>query len=111
MTSDYLKRLGVQGHLKVKQALRKWDPIGVFNIDDDWPEDEYDSYSGHVVGLLDRGASKEEIVAYLRTTCEQHIGVGFDRLKTERIVADLLAYWPQWKKQIRELGPDHQIEQ
>ena len=32
MTSDYLKRLNVQGHHKVKEALRKWDPIGVFDL-------------------------------------------------------------------------------
>ena len=49
MDSDYLKRLDVQGHLKVKEALRKWDPIGVYGPGSRWPDDEYDAYSGPVV--------------------------------------------------------------
>jgi hypothetical protein len=107
MSSDYLKRLDVQGHLKVKEALRKWDPIGVFSLEGDWPDDEYDAYSGHVVGLLDRGASKEEIVAYLKKTCVEHIGVGFDRPRTESIVEGLIAFGPVWQQKVRDLGPDY----
>lgn len=109
MASEYLKRWDVQGHLKVKEALRKWDPICVFDLEDnDWPEDEYDAYSGPVVGLLDRGATKEEIIAYLRKTCEEHIGVGFDRPKTEKIVGDLMAFWSEWKKERRPPQDDPQ---
>jgi hypothetical protein len=110
MTSDYFKRLDVQGHLKVKEALRKWDPIGVYAGDSDWPDDEYDSYSGPVVSLLDSGAPKERILQYLRDICENHISLSFDRPKTEKIIEELITYWSTWKEQIKALGPDHIIE-
>ncbi len=110
MTSDYLKRLDVQGHLKVKEALRKWDPIGVYGSDSDWPDDEYDSYSGPIVSFLDSGAPKERILEYLHDICERHITLPFDRPKTEKIIDELIIYWPTWKKQMKDLGPNHTIE-
>lgn len=108
MTSDYLKRLDVQGHLKVKEALRKWDPIGVFDLDPPWPDDEYDSYSGPIVTMLDAGAPKEKMVKYLEGVCVDHIGMPFDRMRTERILDELLAFWPKWKKQMQGHGPNHE---
>lgn len=107
MASDYLKRLDVQGHLRVKDALRKWDPIGVYSIGADWPDDEYDAYSGPVVSLLDSGASRDAIVSYLERICVHHIGVGFDGARTEVVVDELLQFWPSWKQKVRELGPNH----
>ena len=107
MTSEYLKRLGAQGHFQVKAALRKWDPIGVYAEGHDWPDDEYDGYSATVVRLLDSGVPKEEIVKYLRAVCVNSIEMPFDQSHTERIVEELLAFWPAWKAKVRELGPDH----
>lgn len=65
MASDYLKQVGAQGHLKVKEVLRKWDPIGVYYPGSTCPDDEYDSYSGAVVDFLDHGSPKVEILRYL----------------------------------------------
>lgn len=110
MSSDYLKRLDVQGYLRVKRALVEWDPTGVLDAVSDWPDDEYDAYTAPVVRLLDQGASKEEILTYLRICCEEAMCVGFDHPKASRIVDELIAFWPQWKKQLHELGPDHQVE-
>ena len=44
--------------------MTEWDPIGVSDI----PEaaDEYDSYIGGIYGLIQRRASRDEIVAHLR---------------------------------------------
>lgn len=110
MTSDYLKRLDVQGHLKVKEALRKWDPIGVYGPNSNWPDDEYDGYSGTVVELIDRGASKDEIVKYLERVCVQHMEMPVDRARAETVVEEVLAFWPVWKKELKEKGPLHLIE-
>jgi GNAT superfamily N-acetyltransferase len=104
VTSDYLKRLGAQGHLKVKEVLRKWDPIGVYGPGGDGPDDEYDAYSAPVVAMLDHGASKGEIVSYLEKVCVEHIEVGFDRKHTEALVDELLTFWSGWKQRVREFG-------
>jgi hypothetical protein len=101
MSSEYLKRLDVQGHLEVKAALRKWDPIGVFDENGNGPQDEYDSYSYHIVSLLDARAEKKEIVEYLREICEVHIELPFDRKKTEKIIDNLLIFWPTWKAKLK----------
>jgi hypothetical protein len=42
----------------------EWDPIGVMQFDD-WPRDEYDSYLGRTLGLLQRGGSRQELEKYL----------------------------------------------
>ena len=49
--SEYLKRPDAQGHLKVMELLRKWDPIGVITKEN---QDEYDMYSADIVRLLDQ---------------------------------------------------------
>jgi hypothetical protein len=110
MTSDYLKRLDVQGYLRVQEALRKWDPIGVCP-GSGAPADEYDSYAAPIVRMLDGGASKEEIMKYLKSICVERMEIGFDRTHSEEIVGELLAFWPLWKKQLAELGSGHIIEE
>jgi hypothetical protein len=107
MTSDYLKQIGAQGHLKVKEALRKWDPIGVYYPGSDCPDNEYDGYSGAVVGFLDHGSPKEEILRYLERVCVEHMEMPFDRARASAAIEELLVFWPQWKKQLKELGPHH----
>jgi hypothetical protein len=107
MPSDYLKQLGAQGHLKVKEALRKWDPIGVYGPASAWPDDEYDGYSGSIVSLLDHEAPKERIVTHLERVCVESMECQFDRARAESVVDELLAFWPKWKKELKELGPHH----
>jgi hypothetical protein len=97
MASEYLKRIDVQGHLRVQEALREWDPIGC-----GVPPDEYDGYAPQVVRLLDAGVPKSEIVAYLRSVCVDRMGCPFDPVRTGKIVDDLLAYWPPWKERVRQ---------
>jgi hypothetical protein len=36
--------------------------------------------------------------------------IGFNRPHTEKIVEELMAFWPVWKKQLKELGPHHILE-
>ena len=92
------------------ETLRKWDPIGVFKMDPAWPADEYDSYSGPIVSMLDANAPREKMVQYLERTCVDHIGVAFDRDRTEKILDELIDFWTRWKKELKERGPQTLIE-
>ena len=42
----------------------EWDPIGVMS-QDDWPRDEYDSYLGPTLRLLEADATAADIMKYL----------------------------------------------
>jgi|GEM_PF-6754760 len=106
MKSDYLRRLGAQGHLTVRKKLMEWDPIGC-----GVPEDEYDAYAGPIVSMLDHGKEKEEIVEYLRVVCEEYIGMApHPKDRAEKIIDDLKQWWPKWKNEVEELGPDRLID-
>src|SRR5688500_16209903 len=70
--SDYLSMPQNQPHLKVMAVLRRWDPIGVISEDN---QDEYDGYSVDVVRLLDRGATVDDIVAYMRWAVTDRMGM------------------------------------
>ena len=77
----------------VQRKLMEWDPIGC-----GVPYDEYDSYSGPIVSMLDHEKEKEEIVEYLRSICEEHIGISpHPKERAEKIVDDLKIWWPEWK--------------
>lgn len=53
----------------------RWDPIGL-NGEDDWPEDEYDSYLLLAAGRLWNGASDDEVTDYLVKVEAEHMGLG-----------------------------------
>lgn len=96
--SDYLKRPDVQGHLKVMEVLREWDPIGV-RPNDGGPSDEYDSYSAPLVTMLDRDDSVDQIVAWLERISLEHIGMPrFDEEHTRKLMSDLHTWWKEWKR-------------
>lgn len=42
-----------------------WDPIGLNTPEDPGPDDEYNGYAPHILGLLLRGASDEEVATAL----------------------------------------------
>ena len=48
-------------------------PIGV--VGGDGPDDEYDAYLAPTLRLLERDASVEEIVAYLKWVTIEHMGL------------------------------------
>jgi hypothetical protein len=97
MSSEYLQRLDVQGYLRVREALHEWNPIGC-----DVPPDEYDAYVPQVMGLLDNNGSKEAIVTYLRGICVERMDCIFDQVRAEKIVSDLLVFWPPWREEVKQ---------
>jgi hypothetical protein len=54
---------------------QEWDPIGVREIDPNWPNDEYNGYAFEVWMLLKTGASATDIEAYLAGMETSHIGL------------------------------------
>ena len=43
--------------------LNEWDPIGIVSLGG--PDDEYQSYEGGVLALLQQGVSEDELAAHL----------------------------------------------
>ncbi|MDQ1074287.1 MULTISPECIES: hypothetical protein [Microbacterium] len=61
--------------LRVRAVLWEWDPIGVRDIGDGWPDDEYDDL---IVPILEALASKptaDELAADLRSVVEIDYGL------------------------------------
>ena len=96
LKSDYLARPDVQGHLKVRQVLREWDPIGVISESD---QDEYDSYVPELIRMLDAGATTEFVSNWLIDVAKRRMG---QRRVNERHTFDcakkLTDYWREWKQ-------------
>ena len=88
--SDYLKLPQNQPHLKVMAVLRRWDPIGVIS---ERNQDEYDSYSVDIVRLLDRGASVEKIVDYMRWAVTERMGITFNEPHSRDCAEELVNDW------------------
>jgi hypothetical protein len=86
---EYLKRRYAVGHPKVLDALRRWDPIGV---SDDSPH-EYDTYAPVIVGLLDRGISRQDLARYLSQLVSENMGGGSDPTQDDEIAEELVSFW------------------
>jgi hypothetical protein len=88
---DYLRLPQNQPHLKVMAVLRRWDPIGVIS---EHNQDEYHSYSVDVLRLLDRGATVDEIVEYMRWVVTDRMGMShFDEEHSRDCAQELVDYW------------------
>ena len=57
----------------LRELWNEWDPIGVAS-----PalQDEYDSYLGPTLTLLERGSTEDEITDYLSYLVRDYIGLG-----------------------------------
>jgi hypothetical protein len=76
--------------LEVMAVLRRWDPIGVIT---EANQDEYDGYSAQIVHMLDRGATVDEIVDYIRWVVIERIGIGFNEAHSRDCAEELVSYW------------------
>lgn len=92
---DYPSLPQDQPHLKVMAILRRWDPIGVISENN---QDEYDSYSAAVVRLLDRGATVDDIVNYMRQVATVNMGMSvFDEPHSRDCAKELVDDWQSRK--------------
>ncbi|WP_196804139.1 hypothetical protein [Marmoricola sp. URHB0036] len=94
--SDWARR--AQRELRV--LLNKWDPIGVFDPDDEDPDsgpvDEYDCIRDPLISQLLRGDSRDEVAAFLRDELASHFGLE-PRLVTTNIVDRIFEWWQSVK--------------
>lgn len=76
----------------LQRLLNEWDPIGVMS-GEDAPADEYDCLSG-VLGQLHKGASREQLAAYLREQLRRHFGLDPTESRPDQFASDLFDwYW------------------
>lgn len=59
---------------QVRELWLEFDPIGVMGMSD-WPRDEYDSYLGPTLRLLEHSASIDDLQNYLAQVTLEHMGM------------------------------------
>ena len=91
-SSEYTSRPDAKGYLKVTDALRRWDPIGVC----DQVPDEYDSYAPVIVRLLDRRVDAKGLAAVLHSIAKEQMGIESDRTRDDAIAEELVRFWRTW---------------
>ncbi len=93
--SNYFNDPEFAGHFKVLEVLRRWDPIGVIS---ETNQDEYDAYSLRFMRLLDARASVEDLVAEMRSTVLERMGMSsFDENHARVCATELTEFWRAWK--------------
>ncbi|MGO9699462.1 MAG: hypothetical protein ACLPX7_09395 [Xanthobacteraceae bacterium] len=60
---------------QLRVLWNEYDPIGVVRKSDIGSDQEYESYIGDVLRLLEHEATQEEMVTYLRALVSGHIGL------------------------------------
>ncbi len=59
---------------ELRDLWNEFDPIGVMG-DLEWPRDEYESYCGTSMRLLEQNAENKELEAYVRSALD-NMGIG-----------------------------------
>jgi hypothetical protein len=81
---------------ELRGVLNEWDPIGVFDPDDEGddsgPVDEYDCIRDPLISHLLRGDSRSEVTEFLRDELRSHFGLE-PRLVTTDIVDRIFEWW------------------
>lgn len=79
---------------ELRDLWNEFDPIGVFDFDpSEWPLDEYESYCGPSMRLLEQNASTSELEAYVRSALDD-MGIGGGE-EAIRIFAKRMQIWFQ----------------
>jgi hypothetical protein len=103
---DDIRRLARHQIRIVENILREWDPIGVIDdlVADGLPPNEYDDYAPHIVGLLQRGASVEQLAHHLRYCRTQAMGVAENDEADSAIARQIHAWWENERSTKRDVG-------
>ena len=59
----------------ISRLLNEWDPIGVFDSESDWPEDEYVAYVSPILLLLKSGADNSALARQLEQIRTDQMGI------------------------------------
>jgi hypothetical protein len=85
------RRSAVYAH--VCRALQRWDPIGVYQGESDWPEGEYDGYAPLIVRRLDAGTDAEELCEEMLRLAGREMNISANAQRTRRVAVDLVEFW------------------
>jgi hypothetical protein len=72
----------------VKKIVVEWDPIGVLD-DEDWPDDEYDSYIPSICSILMNSAEVSTLESKLNAILELNMGMSPQRSRSREFAAKL----------------------
>lgn len=93
--SDHLHPRRVAAYAKIREVLRRWDPIGAICESN---QDEYDSYAMDFASRLDRRGSVDEILALMRRLGVECMGLrAIDEARARACATELVEYWRSWK--------------
>jgi hypothetical protein len=88
------KELAMAAIRAVEGILRRWDPLGV-TVDKASPGNEYNFYAPHIVSMLAKGTTVDDLAAYLERIRTVTIGLPPDREKDLHCAAELSESWRQ----------------
>ena len=69
-------------HATVKRIVVEWDPIGVLQ-DENWPDDEYDSYIPSICSILTNSSDIATLEAKLNAIVELNMGLAPQRSRNK----------------------------
>ena len=72
----------------VKKIVVEWDPIGVLD-DEDWPDDEYDSYIPSICSILMNAPEVSTLESKLNAIVELNMGLSEQRSVNKEFAARL----------------------
>ena len=76
----------------IRELWCEWDPIGVFQIDPNWPRDEYDAYVEPTLHLLEAGVDESKLAQYLENVSHETMGLSAVSTSASTF-AKRLIYW------------------
>lgn len=77
----------------ISRILLVWDPIGVFQIDDDWPQDEYESYVPRIIAVLREGIGEQALAEMLQDYRVEYMGLSPNIEKDAEIAGQICEQW------------------
>ncbi|MGW5261533.1 hypothetical protein ACWEQG_11180 [Microbispora sp. NPDC004025] len=77
---------------ELRFLLNRWDPIGVYDEELNFPPDEYDCLIGPLLKRLSSGADVAGISEYLWYEVEEHFGLDPESRGTDAFAAKLV-FW------------------
>jgi hypothetical protein len=78
---------------EMRYLLNRWDPIGIYDADLDFPPDEYDCLISPILSRLAHRDSRASLSEYLWHEIEDHFGLDPVQCGTDRFADRLLAWY------------------
>ena len=82
---------------ELRDLWNEFDPIGVMSSED-WPKDEYETYVGGCMKLLQEEASAEELEAYVKWAVYEYMGLSVH----EKLESDIKSFIPKMQAWFNE---------